>query len=622
MKKGLRSDPRPPKGALEGNDGRYRRILETADAGVWTVDATGVTDYINPRGAEILGYTSEEVLGRSPLVFVFPEDVADPAMRLDRCKQGSSERGEFRMRRKDGSERWIQFAATPIPGEPGEYVGAVAIFADITESRAMAVEAQKTAIELRELYHNAPCGYHSLDATEMVVQINETELGWLGYARDEVEGKMRFTELIPPQYSDQFKRNFTLLRERGWLRDSEYEMRRKDGTTFSVLLSATAVKDTHGRFSGSRASVFDISKRKVAEKELSESEVRNAAILRAALDCIVSIDSHGRIIEFNPAAERTFGYTREQAVGKDVSEMIIPRAMRGAHRRGMERHKATGEGPMLGKRVHVTAMRSDGSELPVEIAITPVQLRDQTIFTAYLRDITKEKWAEQELRRYADGLRAVSRRLVDVQEAERRALANELHDLVGQKLTALSINLNIVKTQLAPSGTVQASARLEDSLTLVEETIESIRDVMAELRPAVLDDYGLTPVLRWYAEQFTKRTGVATTVIEQGPPCRLPPTVEEALFRIAQEALANVAKYAGAQKATVTLGATSGVTCLTIADDGCGFDPTTSHQPARDHGWGLMIMRERAASVGAQFNVESAPRRGTQVIVTLRGEAP
>ena len=137
-------------------------------------------------------------------------------------------------------------------------------------------------------------------------------------------------------------------------------------------------------------------------------------------------------------------------------------------------------------------------------------------FPRSLRDITKEKWAEQELRRYADGLRAVSRRLVEVQETERRALANELHDLVGQKLTALNIHLNIVKIESAPSMTAQIGARLEDSLKLVEETIECIRDVMAELRPAVLDDYGLTPVLRWYAEQYVKRTGVATTVIEQG----------------------------------------------------------------------------------------------------------
>lgn len=215
----------------------------------------------------------------------------------------------------------------------------------------------------------------------------------------------------------------------------------------------------------------------------------------------------------------------------------------------------------------------------------------------------------------------VSRRLVEVQETERRVLASDLHDLVGQKLTALNINLNIVKIESAASMAPGIGARLNDSLKLVEETIESIRNVMAELRPAVLDDYGLTAVLRWYAEQFVERTGVVTTVIENGPARRLAPAVEEAFFRIAQEALTNVAKYARAGKVTVTLGTTPDMSRLTIADDGCGFDPSAWKQPAKDHGWGLMIMRERAAAVGAGLSVESAPEQGTRVIVTLTNHA-
>jgi signal transduction histidine kinase len=212
----------------------------------------------------------------------------------------------------------------------------------------------------------------------------------------------------------------------------------------------------------------------------------------------------------------------------------------------------------------------------------------------------------------------ISRRQVEVQESERRTLANALHDLVGQKLTALNINLNIVKSESSSAMTPQSGTRLDDSLKLVEQTIESIRDVMAELRPAVLDDYGLTAALRWYAAQFSERTGVATTVIEQGPGRWLPVAAEEALFRIVQEALANVAKYAHAAHATVTLGVTAQASCLTIADDGCGFDSAVAQQPARDHGWGLMIMRERAAAVGAELQVESAPGHGTRIIVTLR----
>jgi signal transduction histidine kinase len=213
----------------------------------------------------------------------------------------------------------------------------------------------------------------------------------------------------------------------------------------------------------------------------------------------------------------------------------------------------------------------------------------------------------------------VSRRMIEVQEGERRDVANQLHDLVGQKLTALSIGLNIVKGQLSPSQTAQI-ARLDDSLRVVEETTESIRDVMAELRPAVLDDFGLAPVLRWYADQFTKRSGVATSVVEEGPVRRLLPTAEHALFRMAQNALANVAKHAHADKAVVTLRTTAGSTCLVVADNGTGFDPAAVDQPSREHGWGLMIMRERAAAIGARLSIESAPGHGTRIIVTLNGD--
>jgi len=213
----------------------------------------------------------------------------------------------------------------------------------------------------------------------------------------------------------------------------------------------------------------------------------------------------------------------------------------------------------------------------------------------------------------------VSRRMIEVQEAERREVASHLHDLVGQKLTAISINLNIVKGQLSPHQSAEIDVRLDDSLRLVEETTESIRDVMAELRPAVLDDFGLAAVLRWYADQFTKRTGVATSVVEQGPGRRLSPTAEHALFRMAQNALGNVAKHAHADKAVVTLRTTSQVTCLSVADNGDGFDSLAMRQPALDRGWGLMIMRERAAAIGASLSIESAPGHGTKVVVTLNG---
>ena len=486
---------------------------------------------------------------------------------------------------------------------------------------------QPSGRELRDLYEAAPCGYHSLDGEGIIIRINATELGWLGYQRREVVGRMHFRDFLPPPQRERFERNFSLLKRFEGVRDSEYEMRCKDGTTFPILLSTVALKGRGGEFLRTQGSVFDLSERKQAQAELEESELRNTAILQAALDCIVLVDGAGRIVEFNPAAERTFGYTQAEALGKDIRALItgLPPGLGRAGDRWRADGEAMAEASDFGRRERVTARRRDGARFPAELAITPVPLRDQVLFTAYLRDITNELRAEEESRRYADRLRAASRRLLEVQEAERRALASELHDLVGQKLTALSINLNIVKSRLSHDGAARTAAPLDDSLKLVEETIESIRDVMTELRPAVLDDYGLIPVLRWYAEQFAKRTGVAMSVQEQAlarPARRLPPTVEEALYRIAQEALANVAKYAGAKRGLIALTTTPQSVRLSITDDGCGFDAAADRQPDRHHGWGLMLMRERAAAVGAQLTVESAPGQGTQVIVEFESASP
>ena len=152
-------------------------------------------------------------------------------------------------------------------------LGTAATFGTSAEGGAPAPDARPMADELRDLYDNAPCGYHSIDAAGLIVRINDTELGWLGYARDEVVGRMRMTDLMAPQWHDQFATKFALLKQQGRLNDVEYEMRRKDGTTFPVLVNVLAVYDADGRFVHSRASVIDISTRKQAETELRESEL-------------------------------------------------------------------------------------------------------------------------------------------------------------------------------------------------------------------------------------------------------------------------------------------------------------------------------------------------------------
>jgi PAS domain S-box-containing protein len=214
-------------------------------------------------------------------------------------------------------------------------------------------------------------------------------------------------------------------------------------------------------------------------------------------------------------------------------------------------------------------------------------------------------------------LRALTMRLVEVEEDERQRLARELHDQVGQNLTALSINLNILQMQIPEETLDQAHDRLRDSLALVEQTTERIRDVMADLRPPVLDDYGLTAALRWYAEQFASRTGIAATVHGKELVPRPSTSIENALFRISQEALTNVAKHAHATQVTVTVDVADATIHLIVADDGVGFDPSSAGSPGEQCGWGLLNMTERAEALGGHCRIESQLQQGTRVIVEV-----
>jgi tripartite-type tricarboxylate transporter receptor subunit TctC/two-component sensor histidine kinase len=217
-------------------------------------------------------------------------------------------------------------------------------------------------------------------------------------------------------------------------------------------------------------------------------------------------------------------------------------------------------------------------------------------------------------------LKAVSHRLVEVQEAERRLLATELHDRAGPSLTALGINLSMVANSLPVEAEPRLAARLEECASLVAEAVDAMRDVMRELRPLVLDDYGLVAALRSLATRFSRRTGI--DVVFDGNDSRTSPpkTIDLALFRIAQEALNNVAKHSKANRVEIAFSCANGAATLRVSDEGVGFDPRRIE--ASNPGLGLIIMRERAKAVGAKFELKASPGAGVQVLVeSLSGNA-
>jgi PAS domain S-box-containing protein len=234
-----------------------------------------------------------------------------------------------------------------------------------------------------------------------------------------------------------------------------------------------------------------------------------------------------------------------------------------------------------------------------------------------LHDITERKRDEEEIIRQSGQLRALAARLGEVEEAQRLHLARELHDQVCQSLTALGLTLTLLQAQMPRKAAAKFLHRLAHAVALVEQTGETIRNVMAELRPPMLDDYGLLSSLHWYGAEFSRRTGIGVDVRGQEAAPRLAAPVELSLFRIVQEAMANVAKHARASRVELTEAEDNGTVRLVIADNGVGFDQDQMGQPEGRLRWGIMTMSERAAAAGGRCCVESQPGQGTRVVVEV-----
>jgi signal transduction histidine kinase len=251
-----------------------------------------------------------------------------------------------------------------------------------------------------------------------------------------------------------------------------------------------------------------------------------------------------------------------------------------------------------------------------EIALLEEVADDLTFALDHFASEAARRYAEAATEQYARRLQATSHRLLTVQEAERRVLARELHDAVGQELTALSLNLTIIGGALPGETPDKVRERLEDSQELLEDTTRHLRDIMVELRPPGLDELGLLAALREHASHVGRRAELAINVTGVEPRPRLPPTEEIALFRIAQEALNNVVKHAQASECSISLRQNESAVVLRIIDNGAGFD--TRRKPEMGgYGMGTTTMRERAEAIGAQLRLEATPGAGTRITIEL-----
>lgn len=380
---------------------------------------------------------------------------------------------------------------------------------------------------------------------------------------------------------------------------------------------------------GEVVSVYtDETERKQIEERLLKSEERYRNIFESIIEGIFQTTPEGRFILVNPALAHMYGYdSPEEMIStvEDIQRLYVNPDDR-------LRFKRLIESSGFVKGFESNQYHKNGSQIWISLNAHAVKDKDGNIicYEGTAENITLRKKAEKELLEQQEELRSLSKRIVDIEEEERKRFSRELHDTVGQNLTAISINLNIINAKIHDIAPDDIKTRLKDSLVLLEQTTEKIRNIMSDLRPSVLDDYGLLAALKWYGRIFSSRTGINVVVDGVETHERLNSSIENSLFRITQEALTNTAKHSGATEVYINLKIDSDTVCLTIHDNGKGFDPTLkpenksfvdfnslNEKGEGESRWGLITMRERALSIKGELRIESEKGKGTKVIVNL-----
>jgi PAS domain S-box-containing protein len=344
-----------------------------------------------------------------------------------------------------------------------------------------------------------------------------------------------------------------------------------------------------------------------ADYALKASELRYRRLFETAQDGILILNADtGQIDDVNPFLTDMLGYTREQLLGNKLWEIGPFKDIKAskAEFRELQREAYV-------RYEDLPLETSNGKSINVEFVSNVYQVNGGKVIQCNIRNITERKQAEAKRKEYSRKLQVLSRRLVEAQETERRNIARELHDEIGQALTVMQLNL---QAMLQSPGAEALTPRLDESLKVVERVLEQVQDISLDLRPSILDDLGLEPALRWYTDRQAALVELKVEFHADRLEQRLDPVIETECFRVAQEALTNVVRHAQAKVVTVELRKEEGQLHLCVCDDGIGFDVAAIREKAV-HGasLGLLSMEERAALAGGGLEFKSTPGQGTDV---------
>jgi len=599
---------------------RLANTFEAMTEAVGIIGADGRYELTNHAAEQLLGVPRERIIGSRFDDLPWKRVAADGAQLsrddhpFERLRRGGPavRDYEFQVVPAEGRARTISVNAVPLRDAAGDFDGIVITGIDTTERRA----AER---RLRDVIETLAEGLVIIGADGRYELANRAEEELLGVPRERIIGT-RFDEApfgragsdgAPFRIEDHpFER---LRRGEPAMRNYEFQLVQPGGQVRTVLANAAPLRDAAGNFDGVVATCIDITERKRAEQRLGD-------VIEALAEGLILIGPEGRYELTNRAEEELLGVPRERIIGTSFDAVPWGRLTADGAPFRAEDHPFARlrRGEPVVRDYELQLVSPAGRARTVLASAVPLRDAAGNFDGAVLSavDITERKAAERRLAEYSARLAALSRRVLTVQEEERRAVARELHDELGQVLTAVKVNLQALRRQ---SGPAAFGPSFEDSLALLDGAIAEVRAISTRLRPAVLDDLGLEAALRSHLERIRARTAIDLAADIRLPQRRLDAAVETACFRIVQEAVTNALRHASASGLRVELGVANGELALTVRDDGRGFDlAAATRRAAQGESAGLSGMEERARLAGGRLEVRTAPGSGTEVRALFR----
>jgi PAS domain S-box-containing protein len=599
------------KSARYAAERKYRRIFDNAGEGIFQSTPEGAYLIANPALAHMHGFESPDDLIRSRKdisreIYVEPAEREEFKRLLERY--GSVHGFEHQTVRKDGSKIWISVNAHAVRDDAGKIIYYEGTARDISE-RKLAEEALRESEErYRDLVENSHELICTHDLNGKILSANRAAQQLWGYKWHEFL-QMNIRDCLAPQVRDQFQ-------------DYMEQILNEGGTSGTMLIQTRSGEHRLLEYYNSlrtegvaapivRGIARDITEARRAELAVRESEERYRELFENSKDAFYVHDMAGVYVSVNRAAEKLSGYSREDIIGKHFSEFMTPEHARYVQRQLQKKLESAVETTYEIEMIH-----RKGRHIPVEISSRLIIERGVPVgVQGCVRDISEKKKSQEAARNY-------SRRLIEAQEAERRRISRELHDQVGQILTAVKMNLHALQHTCSEPEMLMS---IDDNLKVIDEAVDQVRDLSVDLRPLLLDDFGLVVALRWYLERQTRNTGVPAKFVSGSldEDDRFSSELETACFRIVQEGVTNIIRHARASRISIRLERVLSDLILLITDDGAGFDVRMLRAGGAGMSTlGLRGMEERAQAIGGTITIDSAPALGTEICARfpIKGE--